>query len=147
MRWEWDTPWAFSRGATLPLLPLCGGPQSYFDHGVRDGIRGRELQAAAALRPECAGVESGVDRAATFALHDKKGPRALNSSERGVLDSILTLAPRMQAHWHAAGLAPNGDCPFCPGVPETRCHLFWGCPRGDGIRQEELGVARPDVEQ
>ena len=78
---------------------MAGGPQGYFDHALRDGIRERELRAAAASREECAGVELGVNRAATLALRSKKGKRALPPRERGVLDSILVLAPRIQKHW------------------------------------------------
>ena len=105
------------------------------------------MRQAELARPEVAGVAEGVDRSATLALRDKKGKRALACKDRGTLDSILTVAPRLQGHWHAAGLVPNDECPFCPGVPETRRHMHWECPRSDAIRLEELGGARPDVSE
>ena len=69
MRWDWSiSPWGFRREHGRPVLALVGGPQGYFDHELREGIRGAELASAEAKRTECLGVSQGVNREATLAL-------------------------------------------------------------------------------
>ena len=65
--WTWtDTPWAFARPRAEPV-PLVGGPNGFFSHALREGIRHRELAKAVKRRPELEGAER-VDRRALFAL-------------------------------------------------------------------------------
>ena len=51
-------------------LHLLDAPRGFYDHFVRDALREWAWQEAPLFRADLTGVHRGVDRVATFALHD-----------------------------------------------------------------------------
>ena len=121
MGWEWTTPWGFTRPGA-GALPLTEGPDGWWDHELREGLRGREMPELVARRPELAGVERGIDRAATLSPL-RKAEKDWDPIRVGTLHSVLAAAPRTQAQLHAANekaRAKDKPPPF-PHVPSARC--------------------------
>ena len=69
MGWVWSDPWHFQRPSRRPLA-LFGGPDTWWLHEIRDGLRISQWKAAAARRQDMQGLDTdhGVDRLASMAL-------------------------------------------------------------------------------
>ena len=134
--WDWSSPpWQFRRKGQSPV-PLCGGPNGYFSHELREDTRQREYGKALKRRPGLQGVEH-IDRRAVYKALSVKGPRAkrVTPRQRGCVQAVVTGAVTLQRHLAAAGLVESAACPFCDtGEEETEEHAFWRCPAWKHIR-------------
>ena len=75
MGWEWQSPTSFAR-PDRPALCLTQGPDSWWSHEIRHGMRMAEWKRAASRRADMQGIDclAGIDRTATLAvLNSKKG--------------------------------------------------------------------------
>jgi len=113
-------------------LPLLEGPDSWWKHELRDGIRLSLWAAAAARRDDMRGLEArqGIDRGATLALFGTKLP----PDEVGLLRGVLAGSVRLQKRLYDAQLVDSPACPFCGLCDETLRHCFWDCPQWSAIR-------------
>ena len=131
LRWSWQDFEYFERPGRYPL-PVLGGPNSWWKHELREGIRFAFWAQAAARRNDMHGLDAtpGVDRGATLAL---LGPR-LPPDEVGLLRGIISGSVRLQKRLHDARLVDSLTCTFCGLHDETPMHCFWDCPRWAPIR-------------
>ena len=129
--WTWSEFETFGRIGRRSL-PLLAGPDAWWKHEVRDGIRLSLWSDAAARRKDMEGLQAvqGIDRKATMSLHDSKLP----PKELGLLRGLLAGSIRLQKRLHDASLVPSPTCPFCGLCDESLRHCFWECPRWDSIR-------------
>jgi len=96
--WSWESSlWAFD-SAQGPV-PVVGGPNGYYAHRVREGIRIADLQRAQLRRPGIDGA-ARVDRRAVYASikHGTQANQDLSDYRRGVVRSIVTGAGTFQKH-------------------------------------------------
>ena len=145
--WDWSaSPWEFRRPGSCSV-PLCGGPNGYFQHAVRDGLRDMEMRKAAERRPNMQGAPD-VDRRAVYAAfkwHSKEG-RGATPYQQGCMRTVVTGAATLQKQLAGAGLVESACCPFCDsGEDEDEEHTFWRCPAWAHIREEELGARTVEV--
>ena len=129
--WQWNCFDHFSRPGRSPL-PLCGGPDSWWRHELRDGLQLARWAVAASQRLDMAGLEApqGIDRSATLAFLNGR----IRPGDAGILRSILSGSLRLQKRLFDAGLLQSPVCPFCGLANETVEHCFWDCPRWDSLR-------------
>lgn len=127
--WGWECgPWQWERPGDTPL-PITGGPQGFFDHAIRHGIRAREARQLAQRRPECAGAEHCDRRAVFAALRENKAHQMDAPHDRGTIEAVVTGAVTTAVHLHRAGRVPSDRCPYCTtGAPEALDHLYFHCP-------------------
>jgi len=129
--WAWPVFDEFHRIGRRNL-PLVGGPDAWWKHELREGIRLALWSDAAARRQDMEGLQEvqGIDRKATMSLHGSKlPPKAL-----GLLRGVLAGSTRLQKRLHDAALVLCPTCPFCGLCDESLRHCFWDCPRWDSIR-------------
>ena len=109
MGWVWSDPWHFQRPSRRPLA-LLGGPDTWWLHEIRDGLRISQWKAAAARRKDMQGLDTdyGVDRLASMALmrQRKTAPR-----DKARLQSLLSGSLRLQDRLHVAEIM---DSPVLP---------------------------------
>jgi ribonuclease HI len=129
--WEWPEFDHWHRPGRR-ALPLLNGPDSWWKHELRDGIRVSIWTATAARRNDMQGLEArqGIDRGATLALLGTK----LSASEVGLLRSILAGSVRLQKRLHDAKIVVSPTCPFCQLCDETVRHCVWECPHWRTVR-------------
>ena len=122
--WDWVEFDSFAR-VGRPPLPLLEGPDSWWDHELRDGLRLSQWATCAGKRRDMEGLDAiqGVDRSATMALHNCSSP-----VDAGILRGVLSGSLRMQERFFAAGLVSSPLCPFCGKAEESVEHCFWECP-------------------
>ena len=113
-------------------LPLVLGPDSWWHHRLREGLRCHLWSEAASRRSDMDGLQAkqGIDRKATMALLNKRRP----ADEVGMLRSVLSGSIRLQRRLHDARLAASPVCVFCGMCDETLRHCVWECPRWACIR-------------
>ena len=137
--WTWASVDAFQRPGRCDL-PLCEGPDTWWDHEVREVLRLAMWAQAAKKRKDMKGLDAsrGLDRAASLALlQQSKGV------ELGVLRSILAGSARLQQRLFEASLVDSPLCQFCHTSPETLQHCFWNCMHWAPIRDKH-GMSRCD---
>ena len=129
--WSWVEFDKFSRPGRSEL-PVAGGPDSWWLHEVRDGLRLARWACAAASRHDMEGLDAlqGVDRQATLACLNSK----LDPYDAGMLRGILSGSIRLRKRLCEAGLADSSVCQFCGMCDETVEHCFWECSRWDHVR-------------
>ena len=122
------------------LSLLLGGPDAWWEHELRDGLRVSQWAACARKRQDMEGLEAtqGLDRHATMALHNKSNP-----VDAGILRGILSGSLRMQQRLFVARLVDNPLCPFCGQADESVEHCFWECPHWSHLRRgcDDLNAA------
>ena len=131
--WSWPLFDSFQRTGRCPL-PLLSGPDTWWKHELRDGLRLAAWASAAARRDDMKGIEAcqGVDRRATMALLGTK----LSHVEVGLLRRVMSGSIRLQKRLHVAGLAACSLCPFCGLCDESVRHCVWECPRWSDVREK-----------
>ena len=114
MGWVWSDPWHFQRPSKRPLA-LLGGPDTWWLHEIRDGLRISQWKAAAARRQDMQGLDTdhGVDRLASMALiqQRKTAPR-----DKARLQSLLSGSLRLQEKLH---VAKNRGLTSLPVLPRS----------------------------
>ena len=138
--WQWGSVDSFQRPGRCDL-PLCSGPDSWWKHELRDGLRLAKWAEAAKKRNDMHGLEAvqGVDRSASLASLNKASGVKL-----GIMRAILVGSVRMQKRLFEASLAARPTCQFCGIAEETLGHCFWDCAHWATMRAEfelpEVGV-------
>jgi len=142
MGWEWTQPALFAR-AGRPDLPLARGPDSWWKHEVRQGMRQAAWRQAEPRRSDMWGFGSlaGIDREATGAV--LKGSK-VTAEEKNLLRELMCGCLWTQKRQHDHGCAESPLCPFCGEEPEDEEHILWRCPRWDSIRLR-MQVLMPSV--
>jgi ribonuclease HI len=132
--WSWDCFDSFERPGRSPL-PLCEGPDTWWLHELRDGLRLSKWAIAASKRDDMQGLQAvqGVDRQATLALLNSRKTPAETS---GILRGIVSGSVRLQKRLYQAGIVESPLCPFCNMCEETCFHCYWECPKWDALRLE-----------
>jgi len=132
--WSWNSFEHFARPGRTPL-PLCGGPDNWWQRELRDGLMLAKWGIAAEKRNDMHGIDAvqGVDTQATLAL-SKSGK--LPPDEVGILRGIVSGSVRLQKRLYQAGIVASPICPFCHMCEETVFHCFWECPYWDALRLE-----------
>ena len=130
--WHWASVDSFSRPGRRDLL-VQGGPDAWWDHELRDGLRLARWAEAARSRSDMQGLEAvqGLDRSASLALLQKCGGREL-----GVMRAILVGSVRLQKRLFEASIAESPTCQFCGLADETLGHCFWDCTCWAALRSE-----------
>ena len=84
--WTWPSVDVFRRPGRWDL-PLCDGPDTWWDHELREGLRLARCAEAARKRKDMQGLDSpqGVDRLASLAVLQRS-----SGTKLGMLRSILT---------------------------------------------------------
>jgi len=113
-------------------LPLVLGPDSWWHHRLREGLRCHLWCEAASRRNDMDGLQAvqGIDRKATMKLLSKKLP----ADEVGMLRSVLSGSIRLQKRLRDAKIAKSPVCVYCGMCDETVRHCIWECPRWAYIR-------------
>jgi ribonuclease HI len=124
-------------------LPLLLGPDSWWNHQLREGLRRHLWSEAASRRGDMDGLqaEQGLDRKATMAVLDHK---KLPAEDVGMLRSVLSGSIRLQKRLHEAKISVSPVCSFCGMCEETVRHCYWECPRWAHIRGM-FDLPSPDV--
>ena len=137
--WSWDTFDKFGRPGRS-ALPLSQGPDPWWQHELRDGLRLARWAIAAQDRHDMQGVDAiqGVDRQATLAPVNSR----MDPYDAGLLRGLLCGSIRLRERLHTAGLADSPVCAFCGEQAETLEHCMWHCPRWQQIR---IGFQLPDA--
>jgi ribonuclease HI len=132
--WTWYDFDSFERPGRS-ALPLADGPEAWWLHEVRDGLR-LARWAAAASRQDMKGLDAlqGIDRHATMSLLNS----GANAEEVGMLRRILSGSIRLQKRLHDADLVDSPLCPFCGLVDESDQHCFWDCRCWSHVRNQFL---------
>ena len=130
--WKWEVLEQFERPGRAPL-PLFSGPDGWWLHELRDGLRLSCWRAVARRRQDCAGIDApaGVDKHATLANLKNRG---YSCGEQGILRSILSGSLRTRDKLYRAGLVDSPICIFCGLADETLQHMWWHCPAWDSLR-------------
>ena len=87
-------------------------------------------------RNDMKGIEAGIDRETTVALHGEKAK--LTEYDRSCLRAILTGAVNAdeRRHRHRSKGASTNKCPFCSYEEgETIEHRWWHCPQWNNLRR------------
>ncbi len=137
--WKWTAPEEVTddAGRTISFLDIeCGA----WEHAIRDAIRLQQWRAGQERRAKTGsndldGVQSGIDRAATLAMHNH---RATTPIDKGFLRVIIcngcwTYKRLSEAH---PTEFPTGHCRFCsdPTATENIFHTYWLCPAWEALR-------------
>lgn len=132
MNWTWITPDLLHRPA-LPNLSINSGPNGWWHHQIRDGLRIAEWKKVAARRKDCVGLEShaGIDRDVTLSMLQSCKTLPL---DKGLLRSILSGSLRLGERLFKASIWPSPTCMFCGHEDESVHHCFWVCPAWDHLR-------------
>eukprot|EP00662_Eupelagonemidae_sp_cell21_P056724 gene56724-biopygen15234 len=138
--WKWTAPTVFTDhlGHTRDFLAT---PAQEWAHHIRDAARLTQWKAAQKRRKEhsddMGGIEKGIDRRATLALHSHRYTSPL---QMGFLRTIITggeLCGKRLGQMFP-DLYPGGVCTFCSTasnpVVETITHIWWKCPTWEAIR-------------
>ena len=114
-----------------------GGPNGYFSHVLRDGIRAREPQKAERRRPRLQGIAAVDRRAVHQALRwGSYRNRDVTAHQCDMMKAVVTGSPVFQKHLFAAGLAESATGLHCDsGEDEDEIHAYWRCPAWAHIRQ------------
>ena len=112
-------------------MPLCGGPDAWWDHELRDGLRLARWAETARKRNDMKGLDAGqgVDRPATLALLNRS-----TGVKLGLLSAILVGSVRLQRRLFEASRENSPACLLCGTADETLRHCFWDCVRWTSIR-------------
>ena len=123
-------------------LPLLLGPDSWWKHQLREGLRCALWAEAGSRRNDMQGLEArqGLDRKATMGVLGKRLP----PDEVGLLRGILSGSIRLQKRLHEAKLVQTPTCSFCGMCDESVRHCFWECPKWAPIR-DLFTLPGPDV--
>ena len=128
--WTWTSVGVFKRPGRCDL-PLCGGPDAWWDHELRDGLRLARWAETAKKRNDMQGLDAvqGVDRLASLALLSRS-----TGARLGLLRAIVVGSLRLQKRLFEASLVNSPISPFCGTADETLRHCFWDCDRWSAIR-------------
>ena len=128
--WQWLSFDAFIRPGRSPLN-VRGGPDAWWDHELREGLRCVRWAEAARTRKDMKGLEApqGLDKKASVALL-----RSCSGTHLGLLRSILVGSVRLQKRLFDARLVHTPVCQFCGACDETMRHCFWECSHWAPIR-------------
>ena len=140
--WTWVSVDGFRRPGRSDL-PLCGGPDTWWDHELRAGLRLVRWAEAARKRNDMKGLDAiqGVDRVASLAVLQRATGHKL-----GLLRAILAGSVRLQRRLFEASIVDSPICPFCGMADETIGHCFWDCAHWDSIRvQHRMADCRSRV--
>ena len=134
MGWSMTSSLTFER-AGMPALDILDGPNSWWFHQIRDGLRACEWTRAAARRHDMAGLHdtAGMDRDNTCA---ELNSRSISPFQRGCLRSIISGSVRLGERLFQAGLWNTPLCIFCGHENESVEHCFWRCPAWDSLRMD-----------
>eukprot|EP00435_Cladocopium_sp_Y103_P058315 s395_g20.t1 len=120
-RWKWPSLERITSHShdALTLFLLDAGPtrawpdQNKFEHTLRDGLRHGEWRNAHARRRDMSGIQNGIDRETTAALHSKKDD--LTEYKRACLRAIVCGGVHTAARdkLHQTKGEETGVCPFC----------------------------------
>ena len=142
MGWLWKEPAVFERPGR-PDIHLAQGPDSWWTHEVRQGMRQAAWRLAEQRRPDMWGIGSlaGIDREATLAvLNGSKN----DAGEKNLLRELLCGCLWTQKRQHDHGSADSSNCRFCDHDVEDEGHILWQCPRWEHIRLR-MPVLMPSV--
>ena len=130
--WSWSEPWCLERPGR-PRLHLLWGPDGWWGHQIRDGMRGAEWLSVSRKRKDCVGLDipGGVDKDATCAVLNSNSTACI---QRGCLRSILSGSVRLGERLFRANIWNTPICIFCGQEEETNEHCFWRCPAWDHLR-------------
>ena len=135
MGWHWQAPTLFAREGR-PHLSLLDGPESWWLHEIRQGLRLAEWKKAGNRRSDMTGIETtaGIDKLATT--------KAMNSAmippeQRNDLRELLCGCIWTQKRQFDCQSAESPMCLFCGEEPEDEEHMLWRCPRWERLRLEK----------
>ena len=135
--WLWLEPYVFTRPHKSPLH-LVEGPNSWYQHEIREGLRCVEWNKVGERRRDCEGLAGAVvDRTATCALWKSK-KNTLSARPPARSRHGLAAAPGLLQ----AGLKDTPLCQFCRQADETVSHCIHDCPCWAFLR---LGAPSADV--
>ena len=116
MGWHWQTPTLFAREGRHHL-GMLDGPESWWLHEIRHGLRLAEWKKAGSRRNDMTGIEStaGIDKLATT--------KAMSSTvvppeQRNDLRELLCGCIWTQKRQFDCQVADSPLCPFCGEEPE-----------------------------
>ena len=114
---------------------MLEGPNSWWFHHIRDGLRVCEWTRAAARRHDAKGLQdiAGIDRVNTCAVMNSRG---IPPCQRGCLRSIISGSLRLGERLFQAGIWNTPLCIFCGHESESVEHCFWRCPAWDVFRMD-----------
>jgi len=129
--WQWVSVDTFRRPGRNDL-PLCEGPDTWWDHEIREGLRLARWSEAASKRADMQGLDSvaGIDRRASLAVL-----RQCKGAKLGMMRAILVGSIRLQKRLFDAKIKDSPTCTFCGHADETLDHCFWECCRWDEVRK------------
>ena len=136
MGWHWQAPTLFTREGRHHLR-LLDGPESWWLHEIRQGLRLAKWKKAGNRRRDMRGIEStaGTDKlAATKAMNSTKIP----PEQRNDLRELHCGCVWTQKEQFDCLGAESLLCLFCSEEPEDEEHILWWCPRRETLRREKL---------
>ena len=119
----------FSRERGSHHLRLLDGPESWWLHEIRQGVRLAEWKKAGNRRNDMRAIEStaGIDKLATTKLiHSTKNP----PDQRNALRELLCGCVWTQKRQFDCQRAESPLCLFCGEEPEDEEHMLWRCRGG-----------------
>ena len=123
--WHWVSVGCFRRPGRCNLA-LFDGPDKWWEHELREGLRRLRWSEAASKRNDMKGLDSphGLDCRASLALmHKSSGVRL------GLLRAVLVGSVRLQKRLFEASLVESPICQFCGAANETLGHCLWDSMR------------------
>ena len=132
MGWHWQAPRLFTR-VGRPHLGLLDGPESWWLHEIRQGLRLAAWRKAGNRRHDMRGIEStaGIDKLATTeTMNGTKIP----PEQRNDLRELLCGCVWTQKRQFDCRRAESPLCLFCGEEPEDEEHILWRCPRWETLR-------------
>eukprot|EP00435_Cladocopium_sp_Y103_P061972 s935_g23.t1 len=146
-RWKWPSLERITshNPDALTLFLFDAGPtrvwpdQNKFEDTLREGLRHREWRNAHARRRDMSGIQNGIDRETTAALHSKKDD--LTEYKRACLRAIVCggVHTAVRHKLHQTKGEETGVCPFCQcDSGESVFHRWWVCPHWAEFRRTTL---------
>ena len=143
MGWHWQAPGLFAREGQ-PHLGLLDGPESWWLHEIRQGLRLAERKKAGTRRRDMRGIEStaGVDKLATIkALNSTKLPPDRKKTTSVSFSAVASGHKKRQFDCHRAD---SPMCLFCGEEPEDEDHMLWRCSQWETLRREKQAPSSQD---
>ena len=79
--WHWNHPWHWTT-ETGALVPVAGGPNAWWAHEIREGLRRRDLRTLEARRPHLKGIRHGLANDIMPSLRDTRCSAIRNTNAR-----------------------------------------------------------------